>query len=97
VKDGSVVVRNRAGLAMHQVRSAHYASAKSRADSLMSKADAEYWHFPGEVADQVNADAGILRRTRPRRDHNTLRVHRFDVSEGDPVVSAHLDLGPKFS
>ncbi len=96
VEDGFVVVRDRAGLAVHQVRSAHDVAAKSRADSLMSQADAEHRHFAGEVPDQINADAGILRRTRSRRDHDALRLHRLDLSNRDLVVAANLNLRAQF-
>ena len=92
VKDAFVVVRDGAGLAVHQVRSAHHIAAKSRADGLMSQADAENRHFAGEVPDQIDADAGILRRARTGRDHDALRVHGLDLGNRDLVVAAHLDL-----
>jgi hypothetical protein len=61
----------------------------------MSQADTEQGHFAGEMPDYVNAYAGILGCARPRRDHDTLRLHSFDFSHGDLVISAHLDLRPK--
>jgi hypothetical protein len=54
LKDGSVVVHDRAGLAVHQMWSAHHPPAESFADGLMSEADAEDRNFPGELADQID-------------------------------------------
>ena len=96
VKDGFVVVRDGAGLAVHQVRSAHHVAAKGRADGLMSQADAEHRHLAGEVANQIDADAGILRRAGTGRNHDALRLHGLDLSDRDLIVAAHLDLRAEF-
>ena len=95
-EDGLVVVGDGAGLAVHQVRSAHDVAAKSRADGLMSQADAENRNFAGEVPDQIDADAGVLRRARTRRDHDALRLHGLDLGNCDLVVAANLDLRAQF-
>ena len=86
-----------AGLAVHQVRSAHHAAAKGRSDSLMSQANTEDGHFPGEMTDQSDADAGVLRRARAGRDHDALRLHGFDIGNRELIVSANFDLGTEFS
>src|SRR5579863_6981235 len=82
---------------MHQVRSAYDLAAESCADGLMSQAHAEDGYFAGEVPDEINADAGILRRAWSGRDHNALGLHIFDVSNRDLVVAANLVLRPEFS
>ena len=64
-KDGSAVVLDRTGFAVHERSGAHDLSAESRANGLMSETDAEERNFSGEVLDQGDADAGILRRARP--------------------------------
>jgi len=64
VKNAFIIVRDCAGFAVHQMRSAHHPSAKRLADGLMSEADAENGNFASEVPDEIDADAGVLWRAR---------------------------------
>src|SRR5258708_9444850 len=68
-KDALVIVRHCARLAVHQVGSANHSTAKSRADGLMSEANPKDRYFAGEMPDQVNTDASVLRRAWSRRDY----------------------------
>src|SRR5579862_6526442 len=61
LKDGSVVMHDRAGLAVHKVRGTNHAASEGLADGLVSKADAEDRDFPSEVANQIDADTGFTR------------------------------------
>src|ERR1700722_155889 len=89
------------GFAVHQVFGANYFASESRADGLVSQTDAEYRNFVrglgGEMADQVDADASLRRSAGPGRNHDAFRTHRFDLSDGHFVVTAHLDLSTQFS
>src|SRR5580700_674364 len=78
------------------MRSAHHIAAKSRANSLMPKANSEHRHFAREMPNQINADAGVLRRARTGRNHNALRLHRFNVTHTDLIVAADLNLRTEF-
>src|SRR4030081_2722126 len=60
LKNTFIVMHNRTGLAVHQVRGAHYVAAEGRANSLMTKAHPEHRHLPSEVPYEIDADAGIL-------------------------------------
>ena len=46
---------------MHEVAGADYAASEGFADGLVPEAHAEDGHIAGEVADQVDADAGFVR------------------------------------
>jgi hypothetical protein len=63
-EDSFAIMRDFAGFAVHQVRRAHHLAAECLADGLVPQANAEYGNFAREVADQIDADAGILRRAR---------------------------------
>jgi len=96
-KDGLAVVLDGAGLAVHQVFGADDLSAKSCADGLMSEADAKHGNFAGEVADDVDADAGVLRSAGAGRDDDALGMHGCDFGDRHLVIAAHLDVSAQFS
>ena len=68
-----------AGLAMHEIGGTNDFAAEGCADRLMAKTYAEQRHTPGEVADQFDADAGVLRCTRAGRDHDALGMKLVDL------------------
>ena len=96
-EDGLAVVLDRAGLAVHQVLGADDLSAESGADGLMSEADAEHGNFAGEVADDVDADAGVLRGAGAGGDDDALGMHGGDFGDGHLVIAAHFDVSAQFS
>ena len=49
------------------------------------------------MANQFDADSGILWSARPGRNHDTVRPHRLDFTDGDFVVAPHLNLRAQFS
>src|SRR5512147_478390 len=85
-----------AGLAVHQVFRAYNLSAKGLADRLVTQTYSEQRHFPGEVANQFDADAGFSRRAGTGRDHNFLWSHGFDFRDGYLVVATNLNLSAQF-
>jgi hypothetical protein len=78
------------------MRSTDYVTAKGRADRLMSQAHAKNGDLPGEVPDQIDADAGILRSARTRGEYDSLRLHGLDIGDLELVVAANLNLGAEF-
>lgn len=82
---------------MHQMRRATDFRAESRADGLMSQANPENRNFAGKMPDQFDADACILRRTRPGRNYDALGPEIFKFADRDLVVAANLNLGAEFS
>src|SRR5690606_33193406 len=55
-------------------RGADDARSKRRADGLVAEADSENRKLPREAPDDLERDAGLVRRARPRREHD--RAHR---------------------
>jgi hypothetical protein len=90
-------MHHRAGLAVHEVCGAYDVAAEGRANSLMSKAHPEHWHFSNEVAYEINADAGILWRAGTGRNYDALGLHCFHISNRNLVVTANLNLGTQLS
>ena len=90
-KDGSAVVLDRTGFAVHERSGAHDLSAESRANGLMSEADAEHGALSCEVADESDADAGVLRSAGAGRNYDALGGECFDLINGDFVVAADFD------
>src|ERR1700720_1067946 len=78
------------------MRSTHHPAAKRRTDGLMSETNTKDRYFAGEVPDQIDTDAGVLRGAGARRNHDALRLHIFDVGDRDLVVAANLDRRPEF-
>src|ERR1700747_199061 len=71
-KDGPAIMLALAGFAMHQIPSPNPFASKGRADRLVPEADAQQWRLARKIADQLDADAGILRCTRSRRKYDAL-------------------------
>src|SRR5579864_7210393 len=97
LKDGFVVVHDRAGLAVHDMTGTNDIAAEGFADRLVTEADAEHWDFSREVADQVDADARLMRRAWAGRDDDALGTHALNFVHGNLVVAAHLDLCAQFA
>ena len=92
-EDGPAVVLDVAGFAVHQLRRADDVAAKGRADGLMAEADAEDRHLAGHVADEVDGDAGFLRRAGAGGEDDAVRVQGFDLFGRELVVAADDDVG----
>ena len=97
LEDGLPIMLHPARLAVHDVFRPNDLSSKSLANRLMSQANAQHGHLPGEVADQLDADPGVGRRARARRNHDALGAERLDFRDADLVVAAHLDLRPQLA
>ena len=69
-----VVVMDLAGFAVKELRSADNFAPERGADGLVAQADAQNREFAGKFFDQLNRNAGFLRRARPRRNDNFLRA-----------------------
>src|SRR5215467_14500391 len=90
-EDGLAVVLHLADLAVHDLGSANYLAAESRSQRLVSQADSQNRFLAGKVADQFNADARLLRRTRAGRDHDVAGLEGFDLLGSNLIVAANLD------
>ena len=91
-EDSLAIMLHFAGFAVHQVWRTHYVASEGRSNRLVSEANAEDWHFAGEIPDQWNRDTGLLWGAGSGRKHNPIRIHGFHLSRRDLVVTPHLDL-----
>src|SRR5947209_1328574 len=92
LKHGAVVMHDSAGLAVHDMGRANHASAEGFPDSLVSQTNAEQGNLSCEIADQINADARVLRCAGPWRDQNAFGPHRFDFAYRHLIVTTNLHL-----
>ena len=67
---------------MHEVGSANDFAAEGRAQGLVPQADAEDGYFAAEVTDEFDADAGFLRSTRARGNHDASGMHGVNFGDG---------------
>jgi len=95
-EDGFAIVTDCAGFAVHQARGAHHLSAKGSTDGLVSEADAENRNLAREVANEIDADSGLLRRAWTGRNDNAVRLHYLNVGDCNLIVPANLNLGAEF-
>ena len=77
-EDGAVVVLDGLGLAVHELRRADDLAAEGCADGLVAEADAEDGDLlvsrkRGEVLDERDEDAGVLRRAGAGREDDARR------------------------
>ena len=79
LKNGPAIVGDLAGLAVHDFRRKPHLAAEGLPEALVAQADAENRQTAGEFADQLQADARLRRRLRPRRDDDALGPEGFDL------------------
>src|SRR5215469_16563362 len=97
LKDGLVIVHDRTGFTVHEMRGANDPSAESLADRLMSKTNTQQWSLAGKMADQVDAEPSFVWSARPGRDHDSLWPHCFNFFDSNLIVAADPDISPQFS
>ena len=67
-------------------------SAKGFADALMSQTHTQNWDFSSELFDHRNTDACLLRSSRTRGKNNCFRCQLLYFSQGNFVISNHLNI-----
>ena len=48
-----------------------------------------------DLGDEIETDAGVVGRARPRREHHRVRIHGDDLPDADLVVAKHADVRPQ--
>src|SRR5260370_1328624 len=82
----------------HQaIGEAFHVAAEGFADGLMSKADPEDGNLACKLSDQIDADAGLTRRARPRGDDYAFGPHVPDLGHCYLIVAANLHCGAQFA
>ncbi|MNJ01405.1 hypothetical protein D3C73_1610250 [compost metagenome] len=59
----------------------------------MTQADTEDWQLAGKILDGFDRHTGFGRGAWAGGHHDTLRLERFDLGNGELVVAHDLDLG----
>jgi hypothetical protein len=96
-EDGSAIVVDLAGFAMHELRGTDDVAAEGCADGLMAEADAEDGDFSGHVADELYGDAGFVRGAGTRGKNDAVGCKRLDLLRGEVVVAADDDVGAELA
>ena len=88
------VVVNRGRVPVRRLARAHYSPPVRDGDRLVPEADAEQRDAGPAVPDDIDADPGVGRRARPRRDDDPVRAQAGDLAGRHRVVPHDLDLAP---
>ena len=83
------------GFAVHRFARADHARPEGLSDALVAEADAEQRQRTRKRADPIDelqADAGLVRRAWSRREHEPLRLAGEDFLGGERVVPHHLHI-----
>src|SRR4051812_43122400 len=88
-KDALAVMPDPGHLAMHYLPCFYHAAAKSLANRLVAKADAQQGNFAGQALDQPEADSCLARRAGPGGDNNPLRRHARHLIDRQGIVAEH--------
>src|SRR5208337_1285860 len=86
-----------AGLPVKQFRRAHNLPAKRRSNRLMPKAHPKNRNLPRQFLDKLHRNARLLRRARPGRNHNPLRLALGNLLHVDAVVAMYFHLAAQFA
>jgi len=89
------VVVDLAGLAVHQRLGADDLAAEGPADRLVAEADAEDRQVVGGGLQQVQADAGLVRRAGAGRQEHALRLQAERLGHAHRVVAVDDGLRPQ--
>src|SRR5262249_31454577 len=82
-------------LAMHLHGRAHHRAAEGLSDCLVAEANPDHRDRRRRLADQLEADAGLVRRARTGRQHDRFRVHGDHLVGRDLVVAVDDDVCPQ--
>ena len=86
-EDRAAVMLYHAGFAVHDAIGADYHSAERGTDRLVPEADPQDWNFSGKVADEVERDAGFVRRAWSGGQDDLTWNHVFDLIDRDLIVT----------
>ncbi len=94
-KNARALVLDQRQLAMHRHRRAHHRAAEHLPDRLMPETDPEDRNGGRSLADEVEADAGIVRRAGAGREHDGIGLGIDHSLRRDLVVAMHDHLRPQ--
>src|SRR6202044_3824248 len=88
-EEAARIVRNARHLAVHRRWRPNNVAAKRLPDRLMTEADPEYRRRFAAHANEVETDAGFVRRARAGRENNGVRLVAERVRDRDLIVAPH--------
>src|SRR3954454_15674114 len=88
---GTLVLDERE-LAMNRHRSAYHLAAENLSDRLVAETHAEDRNGRGRFGDELEADAGVVRRTGAGRKHDGIGIGRDHLIGRDLIVTMDNDL-----
>ena len=91
------VVLNRGGFSVHHAVIHDHIRAEDMTDALMSEADAQRWDLGAECADNFVGQTRFARRTRTRRDKDSVGVQAPNCCESNLIISMNLHVHAHFS
>ena len=77
---------------MHLLAGTHDAAAMHLGDGLMSQTNPKGWSGGGQILEHLQADAGLVRIARTRREQDGVRLQFSDLRQGEGVVAVHLEI-----
>ena len=77
---------------MHLLAGTHDAAAMHLSDGLMSQTNPKGWSGGGQIPQHVEADAGLIRIARTRREKDGVWLQFSDLRQGKGVIAAHLEI-----
>src|SRR5215831_13396377 len=89
-EDTVAVVTDVRRLAVHLLLRSRHRAPEGLADGLVTEAHAENGDAGVEATDEVEGDAGVVRRAWPRRDHDAFGPEALHLVHRDLVVARHL-------
>src|SRR5262249_49999920 len=75
--------------------SAHHLPAKDLTDRLMAEAHTEDRRRRRGLCDEIKTNAGLIRRTGARREHDGVRRECHNAGDGNLVITVHNNVGPQ--
>src|SRR5436853_3013925 len=88
---------NLACLSMHEIRSRNHIPAECLSNSLVSQTDAQDRFLGLKILDQFQGNAGLVRRSWSRRDHNAVRIPAFNFGNLDLIIAVNFRVLAQFS
>src|SRR6478736_8238883 len=85
------IVLDFAGFTMHELFGPYNISAERRTNRLMSQTNTQNRTLAGKMPDQINTDAGHLRRAWAGRNKNMAGLHGLHVQWRDLIVTPDLN------
>src|SRR5207245_3810890 len=90
-KDGLLLVKHGRDLTVHDLLRLSHSTAVGFTETLVTQTDAERWKRWPQLQQEILADAGLGRGSRPGREDRSQRAQHGDVFQRDLIVAVDDD------